>query len=151
MQHWLEQLLRHRYGQKRERVDENQLFLFAAEIASTGRRAAARAEAGQRANRGPLRQGTGGSGCRSRWNGGAWSTTWPTTSGSAPSARCELRHIGEEISERLEYVPASLHVIEQACQKYACPKGCTVVTAAEAAGADREGAGRDRDCWRTWR
>ena len=34
VQHWLEQLLRQRYGQKRERVDENQLFLFAAQIAS---------------------------------------------------------------------------------------------------------------------
>ena len=33
VRHWLEQLLRHRYGQKRERVDENQLFLFAVEIA----------------------------------------------------------------------------------------------------------------------
>ena len=32
LQHWLEQLLRARYGPKRERVDENQLFLFAAEI-----------------------------------------------------------------------------------------------------------------------
>jgi transposase len=40
-----------------------------------------------------------------------------------------LRHIGEEICERLEYVPASLTVIQEACQKYACPKGCTVLTA----------------------
>src|SRR3990170_2262641 len=36
VRHWLQQMLRHRYGQKRERVDENQLFLFAAEIASRG-------------------------------------------------------------------------------------------------------------------
>jgi transposase len=34
-----------------------------------------------------------------------------------------------EISERLEYVPASMMVIEEACQKYACKKGCTIVTA----------------------
>jgi len=40
-----------------------------------------------------------------------------------------LKRIGEDVSERLEYVPASLVVIEEACQKYACPKGCTVVTA----------------------
>src|SRR5664280_2445225 len=39
VRHWLEQLLRHRYGQKRERVDENQLFLFAVQIASTGQEA----------------------------------------------------------------------------------------------------------------
>jgi transposase len=40
-----------------------------------------------------------------------------------------LKRIGEEVSERLEYVPASLLVIPEACQKYACPRGCTVVTA----------------------
>ena len=36
VRHWLEQLLRHRFGRKGGRVDENQLFLFAVEIASTG-------------------------------------------------------------------------------------------------------------------
>ena len=41
----------------------------------------------------------------------------------------DLKRIGEEVSERLEYVPASLVVIQEACQKYACAKGCTVVTA----------------------
>jgi transposase len=46
-----------------------------------------------------------------------------------PQCQGELRHIGEEVSERLEYVPASLYVIEEACQKYACGQGCTVVTA----------------------
>jgi transposase len=46
-----------------------------------------------------------------------------------PDCRGELKHIGEEVSERLEYVPASLHVIEEVSHKYACKKGCTVVTA----------------------
>ena len=32
LQHWLEQLLRARYGPRRERVDEHQLFLFAAKF-----------------------------------------------------------------------------------------------------------------------
>jgi transposase len=41
----------------------------------------------------------------------------------------DLRHIGEEISERYEYIPAQLLVIEDACQKYAC--SCTVRTAAK--------------------
>ncbi|HUY13418.1 MAG TPA: transposase [Terriglobia bacterium] len=36
LQHWLEQLLRARYGPRREHVDENQLFLFAAEILAQG-------------------------------------------------------------------------------------------------------------------
>ena len=36
MQHWLEELLRQRYGHKSERLDEDQLFLFAVEMAGTG-------------------------------------------------------------------------------------------------------------------
>ena len=41
-------------------------------------------------------------------------------------ASCEqdLRSIGEEVSERYEYVPAQLTVIEDVCLKYAC--ACTV-------------------------
>jgi len=46
-----------------------------------------------------------------------------------PHCQGELKRIGEEISERLEYVPASLTVIEEACQKYVCGNGCTIVTA----------------------
>lgn len=38
-----------------------------------------------------------------------------------------LRPIGEESSERYEYVPAQLTVIEDVCKKYAC--ACTVKTA----------------------
>lgn len=39
----------------------------------------------------------------------------------------DLRPIGEETSERYEYVPAQLTVIEDVCKKYAC--ACTVKTA----------------------
>lgn len=39
----------------------------------------------------------------------------------------DLRHIGEEVSERYEYIPAQMLVIEDACKKYAC--SCTVRTA----------------------
>ena len=48
-------------------------------------------------------------------------------------AECQedLRRIGEEVSERYEYVPAQMLVIEDACQKYAC--ACTVKTAAKPA------------------
>jgi transposase len=41
--------------------------------------------------------------------------------------RQDLRLIGEEVSERYEYVPAQLTVIEDVCKKYAC--ACTVKTA----------------------
>ena len=43
----------------------------------------------------------------------------------------DLRHIGEEVSERYEYIPAQMLVVEDACQKYAC--SCTVKTAAKPA------------------
>jgi transposase len=39
LQHWVEQLLRARYGPRRERVSENQLFLFAVALVSAGREA----------------------------------------------------------------------------------------------------------------
>ena len=39
----------------------------------------------------------------------------------------DLRPIGEEFSERYEYIPAQLTVIEDICKKYAC--ACTVKTA----------------------
>lgn len=42
-----------------------------------------------------------------------------------------LRHIGEEVSERYEYIPAQMLVIEEACQKYAC--ACTIRTATKPA------------------
>ena len=41
--------------------------------------------------------------------------------------RQDLRPIGEETSERYEYVPAQLTVIEDVCKKYAC--ACTLKTA----------------------
>ncbi len=39
----------------------------------------------------------------------------------------ELRLIAEETSERYDYIPASLRVIQEVCLKYACD--CTVKTA----------------------
>ena len=127
VQHWLEQLLRHRYGQKRERVDENQLFLFAIEIASTGQDAppAPRPPAAPR----PEPQGHGRQKLPKSLERRRVVFDLAAHERQCPECQSELRHIGEEISERLEYVPASLLVIEEACQKYACPKGCTVVTA----------------------
>jgi transposase len=43
----------------------------------------------------------------------------------------DLRLIAEETSERYEYIPASLKVIEDVCRKYAC--NCTVRTASKPA------------------
>ena len=43
------------------------------------------------------------------------------------SCKQDLRPIGEETSERYEFIPAQLLVIEDVCKKYAC--ACTVKTA----------------------
>jgi transposase len=44
-----------------------------------------------------------------------------------PACAQDLRPIGEETSERYEYIPAQVIVIEDVCKKYAC--ACTVKTA----------------------
>jgi len=133
VQHMLEQLLRWRYGPKRERVDENQLFLFAAERVNSGQNQALaaapeEAPAAEPAPR-PRPRGHG----RQRLPGSLERRRVVYDLGEhqrqCPHCQSELKHIGQEIGERLEYVPASLHVIEEVCRKYACSKGCTVVTA----------------------
>jgi transposase len=144
VQHLLEKLLRWRYGQKRERVDENQLFLFAAaiigsgqEIAldsdSTGRDSAASPAEEPSATPPAKRKGHGRQRLPQALERQRVVYDLGEQQRQCPECQGELKRIGEEISERLEYVPASLQVIEEACQKYACAKGCTVVTATKPA------------------
>ena len=128
VRHWLEQLLRQRYGHQRERVDENQLFLFAVEIASAGQAAPPEPKPETDKPR-PTRPGHGRRPLPKSLERRRVVFDLAAHERQCPQCQGELRHIGEEISEQLEYVPASLHVIQQACQKYACQNGCTVVTA----------------------
>ena len=130
VRHWFEQLLRHRFGQKRERVDENQLFLFAAELASRGQDAPLEPKPANERPRIAV-QGHGRQRLPKSLDRRRVVYELAADRRQCPECRSELRRIGEEVSERLEYVPASLHVVEEACQKYACTKGCTVVTAAK--------------------
>ena len=138
VQHWLEQLLRHRYGQKRERVDENQLFLFAAQIASTGKEPPPEPKVAP-AEPQPAPQGHGRQPLPQSLKRRRVVYDVPEAERRCPECRGELKHIGEDVREELEYVPASLEVIEHACQKYACPKGCTVVTARKPAAPIEKG------------
>lgn len=140
VQHQLAQLLRYRYGQKRERIDENQLFLFAAPIIAASQRASAATSS----------EGTADS---------------PTSKEKKESERrgqgrrplpesLELRRvvqkIGEDVSERLEFIPASLQVIEEVRPEYARPKGCGVAAAQKPASPSRRGC-QGRVYWHTWR
>jgi transposase len=133
LQHWVEQLLRARYGPRRERVNENQLFLFAVALVSAGREAPRELEgsgAPEKAESGAAkRMGHGRQRLPKSLERRRVVYDLEEAKRQCPECREQLKRIGEEVSERLEYVPASLVVIEEACQKYACAKGCTVVTA----------------------
>jgi transposase len=130
VQHQLEQLLRWRYGRKSERIDENQLFFEALAAIKTDTPAPVATESPP--DTAPLPSPRKGHGRkplpkdlpRRR-------TIFDLTEEQQHCPHCaeNMRQIGEEVSERLEFIPASLTVIEEVCQKYACPKGCTVVTA----------------------
>jgi transposase len=131
LQHWVEQLLRARYGPRRERVDEHQLFLFAAAILAQGGKTPAASEESEapQSKSASARQGHGRGAPPKSWKRQRVVYDLGEAKRQCPECQEPLRRIGEDISERLEYVPASLLVIEEACQKYACPKGCTVVRA----------------------
>lgn len=131
LQHQLEQLLRWRYGQKRERVDENQMFFDALAMVSAGAVPAPQTEPASPLNKAPAarREGHGRQPLPASLPRTRVVYDLPPEQRHCPHCPETLQHIGEEVSERLEYVPASLSVIEEVCQKYACPKGCTVVTA----------------------
>jgi len=127
LQHLVEELLRWRYGPRRERVDENQLVLFAAGILGAGRDIEdAPPEAPPEK---PKVTPHGRQQLPKHLERRRVVHDLSDSERRCPECHGELKHIGEEVSERLEYIPASLYVIEEVCQKYACEKGCTVVTA----------------------
>lgn len=130
LQHQLEQLLRWRYGRKREQVDENQLFFEALALVKASTAPVPEPE-GAAPEEAPTARRPGHGRQRLPTNLPRKRIVYdvPPEQRQCPHCPETLQHIGEEVSERLEYVPASLAVIEEVCQKYACPKGCTVVTA----------------------
>jgi transposase len=143
LQHWVEQLLRARYGPRRERVDENQLFLFAAEIMVRGGKtppaSGETAAPPWKSKSTPQRPGHGRGALPKSLKRQRVVYDLGEGQRQCPQCQGDLKRIGEETQERLEYVPASLVVIEEVCQKYACPKGCTVVTAEKPLAAIEKG------------
>jgi len=130
LQHQVEQLLRWRYGPKREKVDENQLFFEALRLVGTGMPPAPPADPEPAAAAPAVRRkGHGRRGLPADLPRKRIVYDLPEDQRHCPHCAKSLQRIGEEVSERLEYVPASLSVIEEVCPKYACPDGCTVVTA----------------------
>jgi transposase len=129
VQHMLEKLLRWRYGPRRERVDPNQLFLFAVEQVDADQDIPVGEAAGR--SKKPKAKGHGRQLLPNHLPRQRIVHDLEENERQCPQCRGELRCIGEDVSERLEYVPASVFVIQEACKKYACAKGCTVVTASK--------------------
>ncbi|MBM3792847.1 MAG: IS66 family transposase [Acidobacteria bacterium] len=149
IQNILEQLLKWRHGQKREKMDERQLFLFAAELeASDGDVKDLIAELEQDQERKPDNQNdppATGAGDKPKRRGHGRRPLPKTllrerieyelseAERACPHCAATMKRIGEEVSERLEYVPASLKVIEEARAKYGCSCGGALQTAAKPA------------------
>jgi hypothetical protein len=107
LQHLVEELLRWRYGPKRERVDENQLVLFAAGILGTGRDIEdAPLEAPPEK---PKVTPHGRQQLPKHLERRRVVHDLSDSERCCPQCHSELKHIGEEVSEKLEYVPASLY------------------------------------------
>lgn len=129
VQHQLEKILRWRYGPRRERIDPNQGFLFAVGIVEAGQDIEPEPAEKVAAEPEPVRKGHGRRRAPAEVERTRVEYDLPEEEKHCPECQAALKLLGEETSERWEYVPARVQVIEQVCKKYACPKGCTVRTA----------------------
>lgn len=123
LQHQLEQLLRLRYGPKTERIDPAQLLLFAQEILAqaepTSEPTPAPEPAAPPAPRAP-KKGHGRKPLRASLpRRPVWHDV-PPEQRICPDCGGERTCIGQDVREQLEYIPASLVVLEHIRPKYAC-------------------------------
>jgi transposase len=124
LQHQLEGLLRRLYGRKSERLDPDQLLLFAREILEAGgpeitpEPAPAAPAAARPPARGHGRKPLPASLPRKRVVHDV-----PPEQRPCPDCGATRQPFGEEVREQLEYAPASLIVLQHVRPKYACA-GC---------------------------
>ncbi len=126
LQHQLEQLLRQRYGRKSEQVDPAQLLLFAQEILAQPGPEAPAPEPDPGPTPPPTQPKPNGHGRKPLPPGLPRQRVVhdvPPEQRLCPDCGGERGCIGEEVREQLEYVPASLVVLQHARPKYAC-KAC---------------------------
>jgi transposase len=142
VQNILEQLLRWRFGRKSEKLDERQMFLFAVQWEAEGRtpqQLAAELGLDENDPLAPEPEEAGRKRAKRRGHGRQQLPRSLTreriehelseAERACPNCARTMERIGEEVSERLEYVPASLKVIEDVRAKYACSCGGTIKTA----------------------
>jgi len=147
VQNILEQLLRWRFGRKSEKLDDRQMFLFALQWEAEGgtaKQLAAELGLDEKSPLAPDKEDEASAKPAKRRGHGRKPLPRALTreriehelaesERQCPHCARTMERIGEEVSERLEYVPASLKVIEEARAKYACSCGGALKTAAKPA------------------
>ena len=126
LQHQLEQLLRQRYGKKGERIDPAQLLLFAQEILAQAEAApTSAATSGPEPKSTPIPSASQKNGHGRKLLPASLPRKpilrdVPPEQRICPDCGVERTCIGREVREQLEYVPASIIVLEHIRPKYAC-------------------------------
>jgi len=129
LSHRLQQLLRARFGPKAEKIDPAQMLLFAQQILAEDR--AAEPEPQEQPASTQPRKGHGRKKLPPHLPRKQVVIDVPAEERICTCCGAEMTKIGEETSERIDFIPASLYVLETVRPKYACkhcPDG-TVVTA----------------------
>ncbi|PWB83441.1 MAG: IS66 family transposase, partial [Methylocystaceae bacterium] len=116
----IKEMQRHRFGRRAETLPEDQMLLALEEVEQAEAGAAAEAEAGSA----PERERAAG---KHRTNRGALSAHLPrietvvdVDDKACPCCKGALHRIGEDVSERLDIVPAQFRVLVTRRPKYAC-------------------------------
>jgi transposase len=123
LQRQLERLLRQRYGPKTERIDPAQLLLFAQEILAQAEPAPPPPEPAPAPPPAPSAPKKEGHGRKPLPASLPRKPVWhdvPPERRTCPDCGAERTCIGQEVREQLEYIPASLVVLEHIRPKYAC-------------------------------
>jgi transposase len=123
LQHQLEQLLRQRYGPKTERIDPAQLLLFAQEILAQTESTPPPPVLDPAPPPAPAAPRKAGHGRKPLPASLPRKPVWhdvPPEQRTCPDCGTERTCIGQEVREQLEYIPASLVVLEHIRPKYAC-------------------------------
>jgi transposase len=125
LQHQLEQLLRRIYGRKSETLDPNQLLLFAREIleaagSETPPETSPEPEPAAPSPAKPPAKGHGRKPLPAGLTRRRVLHDVPPEQRLCPDCGGDRACIGEEVREQLEYIPASLIVLQHVRPKYAC-------------------------------
>lgn len=125
LQHQLNQLLRHRFGQRSDRVDEAQLLLFMEELAKAQGEEKKPEEPAQ-SPRKPQGNGKGHGRKPLPAELPREVVVHDVPETAKTCGKCEAPKIviRQQTTEQLEYVPATLKVLQHVQPVYACPNGC---------------------------